>query len=347
MNKKILSIAAIIFAFTLIVSCHKNDVETPIIPPTLDTATIMGFKDSTQLIKTITGYFLDSSSNIANDSSRALFRYDTVNKRITVITDLSMSEGSDFDSIVYQYNNDLMLTGLSYKKSASESYPEDLLSVEYKYDADKVIQRAIFSQYGGDKYTYSFNKTILAGGIYRLSWVDTDPYAQPGTTYLASFNNQGKMVSNYYFLYSDSLIYDPVGNLRKVLRTDYIKAYDQNGSKTFTLYDFASRDLKGDQLYNLYQVLNNGIAGFNVFNGSLGNDLFNVEFVYQYSKYPATSTILHRFRQYDPNCQQCEDYEITSVSKPVYDEKGRLSRYKVFNNDFPLTYLEFYIQYYK
>lgn len=348
MNKKFAGIAAMIFALTLIISCHKNDVEKPLPPPpALDTATIMGFKDSTQLIKSITGYFLDSSSNIPNDSSRALFRYDTVNKRITVIADLPSSEGIDFDSIVYQYNNDLMLTRLSYVKTASASYPDDILSVEYKYDADKVIERAIFSEYGGDKYTYSFNKTMLAGGAYRLRWVDTGPYVEPGTTYLASFNNQGQMVSNYYFLYSDSLIYDLVGNLKKVLRTDYIKAYDQNGSKTFTLYDFTTRDAKGDQLYNLYQVLNNGIAGFNVFNGSLGNDLFNVEYVYQYSKYPATSTIVHRFRPYDPNCQQCADYEITSVSKPVYDEKGRLSRYKVFFNDFPLTYSDFYIKYYK
>ncbi|MEO6820533.1 MAG: hypothetical protein ABI266_08970, partial [Ginsengibacter sp.] len=282
----------------------------------------------------------------ANDSSRALFRYDTVNKRISVISDLSISEGNDFDSMIYQYNNDLMLTRISIMDAQASSDPSYVVSIDYKYDADKVIQLAKFTDYSGDNYTYSFNKTSLPGGGYRLSWKNTSPYNGPGDTYLASFDGKGQMISNYYSLYSDSLLYDEVGNIKKVLKTYYKNPNDIKDSKTFTLYDFTLRESKGDQLYNLNQVLNRGIANLNVMNGSIGGDLFSVDYVYQFTKYPATSIILHRSSIYS-NCPNCPDYEINSTSQPMYDSQQRLVRYKVVYNDYPLSYLEFYIRYYK
>ena len=347
MSKNIIGLAAIIFAVTLIVACHKTDVEEPQLPATLDSTAILGFADSTQLIKSITGYFLDSGSNIANDSSRILFLYDTVNRRITIAEDLAGATGGSLDSMIYQYNDEFFLSRISFIGSEYADDPTSTATIDYKYDADKVIQQAIFTEYGGNKYAYTFNKTILPGGGYRLSWLETSPYSGAGNTYLASFDAKGKLISHYYYLYSDSIVYDAIGNITKVLRTNYEKAYEITGSKTFPLYEFTARETKGDQLYNFNQILNRGIANLNFIDGGIGAELFSVDYVYQFTRFPATSMVLHRFTPYNSDCPNCPDYQITSNSQPVFDSQQRLLRYKVVFNDYPLTYQEFYIKYYK
>ena len=49
MNEKILRIAAFVMAVSVYTSCNKNDTPNPTPILTLDSATIMGFKDSTRL----------------------------------------------------------------------------------------------------------------------------------------------------------------------------------------------------------------------------------------------------------------------------------------------------------
>lgn len=333
-------------AVLLYTSCKKNDVPAQRVA-NLDTVAIMGFKDSTQLIKSFTSYYLDSGSNVITDSSVAFFHYDTVNRRITIGSGgVSTGEG-DFDSLVYQYNSGLLLMQVSFLYSIPPSDPTVAVSIAYTYDVADVIQSATFTEYNGQQYTYSFNKTTLAGGGYQLSWLDTSPTSSAGNTYLASFNSQGQMISNYDYTTSDSLEYDASGNISKIVQTNYLQPYNLNGAVSFTLYDFTSRDTKGDQLYNLYQVLNHGIANLNVDDGNISAELFDVDYIFQFTKYPATSTIINRPYYPSGYCTTCGTYQVTSIATPTYDSQNRLVTYEVFFNDDPLSYEGYHLSYYK
>ena len=346
--KKLTVILFFITAITFYPSCKKADIQNNPDPTTLDSPTIMGFKDSTQLIKSLSAYYMDGSSNVITDSITLLFHYDTIKRRIAIVPENGVPGDADFDSVLYQYNSDLFLTSATKMYSTPPSNPDNEASVAYIYDADKVIQSAIFTQNNGDKYTYSFDKTALPGNGYRLSWTETSPGSFAGDKYLASFNSQGQMISNYNLTASssDSIEYDASGNTTKVIRTEYSQPYNLTGAKTFTLYDFTSRDSKGDQLYNLRQVLDHGFANLNIDIGGINLDFFFSDFVFQFSKYPATSTIINLPTQ-GTYCVSCDVVPFTYSTTPTYDSRDRLVKYKLFFNDNPLAYQEYHISYYK
>ena len=348
MNKKIINLVLFAIAVLLFTSCKKSDTQTRPASPK-DSTAIMGFKDSTQLIKSIISYSMDSGSNVRKDSLKETYIYDTVNRKITVgFKDYNGATGIVSDSIVYHYNTANLLARVDDFLVTPVTDPTNIISEVYIYDAENIIQKAVFTEYSGQVFTYNINKTTLTGGGYQLGWLDTDPnFIADSSYYLASFNSQGQMVARYYDYYFDSVEYDVSGNTSKVIETVYQQPYYNPGvSETYTLYDFTSRDTKGDQLYNLNQVLSNGLSNINVDFGDLGGGLFESEYVFQFSKYPALSTNINRP---GPNgyCFGCGVYQITSTSSPVYDNQNRLVRYKVFFNDDPLGYLEYDISYYK
>ncbi|HET7115697.1 MAG TPA: hypothetical protein VFI29_04370, partial [Hanamia sp.] len=100
---KLLMILLCLLIVTAYTSCNKNDVTpTPLSPK--DSATIMGFKDSTLLIKSIRENSYDSATNAITDSSTTYFHYDTINRKITFRL-LDYSDPNNSDSFEYSYNS--------------------------------------------------------------------------------------------------------------------------------------------------------------------------------------------------------------------------------------------------
>jgi len=337
-----LSIAVFIF-YT---SCSKNnDLKNPD-PVTIDSATIMGFKDSTQLIKSITGISYDSASGGITDSATQFYFYDTLNKKIILSLQPVTNSTQSYDGIEYNYNNAGLVSHISWKyfhNTQSDSTP--FISSDYIYDDVNVLKSASVNQFGGKHYTISFNKTVLSNGGYQLAWKDTSPYGYPdSSSYIVNFDAGGKMQEYYYVFgnttyWSDSSIYDSNGNFSKILTRIYS---NPGSSSSYTFYDFISRDTKGDQLYNLNQIVNNGLANIpnSISYSFIGVDAID-DYVYQYSKYPALTTKIYR------EDQSGNPYYVNFNSAPQYDSKDRLVKYRMFFNDAELSYGDYIISYYK
>ncbi|HXS56121.1 MAG TPA: hypothetical protein VN726_08340 [Hanamia sp.] len=337
--KKLLIILLCLLITIVYTSCNKNDVPSPRLSSN-DSATIMGFKDSTQLIKSIREISYDSATNAITDSTITYFHYDTINRKITLsLFDYSDPGQANRDSFEYSYNNEGLLIHVENK--SSQITTEFLKSEDIIYDADDVVKTVTSRSVDGTTLVYSMNKEPLAGGGYSLSWFDL--LNAPDTAYYTvNFDNDNRVTSYYFYGNSDSLIYDAEGNISRVMETVYLTPYSLTGADTFPLYDFVSRDTKGDQLYNLNRIMYNGISNFPA------ETSFGVadEFQYQYTKYPALSTKINR-----PASGAYEAgggvYLINFSSTPEYDSKNRLVKYKAFFNDIKLSYLEYVISYYK
>ena len=337
--KKLLIILLCLLITIVYTSCNKNDVPSPRLS-SKDSATIMGFKDSTQLIKSIREISYDSATNSITDSTITYFHYDTINRKITIrLMDYSDPGQANRDSFEYSYNNEGLLIHVENK--SSQITTEFLKSEDIIYDADDVVKTVTSRSVDGTTLVYSMNKEPLAGGGYSLSWFDL--LNAPDTAYYTvNFDNDNRVTSYYFYGNSDSLIYDAEGNISRVMETVYLTPYSLTGADTFPLYDFVSRDTKGDQLYNLNRIMYNGISNFPA------ETSFGVadEFQYQYTKYPALSTKINR-----PASGAYEAgggvYLINFSSTPEYDSKNRLVKYKAFFNDIKLSYLEYVISYYK
>jgi hypothetical protein len=327
-----------LFCTTLMLynSCKKNDTQKDPDSPTLDSATIMGFKDSTQLIKSIHRIDYDSTGAF-RDSSTIYLYYDTVNRKVTI------RSGRPVTTDEYSYNSSGLL--VHFEQSGDTSA---VASIDYTYDASNILKTAsVNDKPGGNSYVYSINKTLLSSGNYQLSWLDTDPAVLPDSNYyLVNFDNKGKLLSYYDTgIISDSIIYDANENISKVEETFYTTRYNANGSTSFTLYDFLSRDTKGDQLYNLFQILNNGVANIPpdiaVF-GATGD----MGFFYQLRKYPTLSTNINR-PVGDEYCAGCAVHVVNFNNAPQYDSQNRLVKYSTFFNDAEVYRIDYIIGYYK
>jgi hypothetical protein len=337
MNKLLI----MLFCMTALISytsCKKNDVANKPLSPS-DSATIMGFKDSTQLIKSIREISYDSATNMITDSSITYFYYDTVNRKISLsLKDYSDPAQASLDSFEYTYNGAGLLIHFANKSSQANSTTFNVLTEDITYDANNIVKTVIDNFSDGTTLNYNINKTPLANGGYSLNWFDL--LNAPDTAYYTvNFDNTGRTISYYFYEYSDSIIYDATGNMSKIMRTEYTP--DPNAPNTYVLYDFVSRDTKGDQLYNLEQILNNGIANFPSETSFGAID----ELDYQYIKYPALSTNVHRFT--DGYGSGGVGYTINFSSTPQYDSQNRLVRYRVFFNDVIFDYLDYVISYYK
>lgn len=338
MNKS-LNILPCLLIVIIYTSCNKNDVPSPRLS-SKDSATIMGFKDSTQLIKSIREISYDSATNAVTDSTITYFHYDTVHRKIMIsLMDYSDPDQANRDSFEYSYNNNGLLIHVENKSLSTTS--EDLQTEDILYDPDNVVKTVTDRSFDGTTLVYSMNKKPLAGGGYSLSWFDS--LNAPDTAYYTvNFDNAKRVTSFYFYGHSDSIIYDAEGSISRIMQTDYLTPYSLTGADTYPLYDFVSRDTKGDQLYNLNRIMYNGIGNFPA------ETSFGVadEFQYQYTKYPALSTKINRPARgaYEAGGGV---YHINFSSTPEYDSKNRLVKYKAFFNDTPFSYLEYVISYYK
>lgn len=354
---KKLSVALILIAAGFFyTSCSKNnDLQNPD-PVTIDSATIMGFKDSTQLIKSITGISYDSTSGEITDSATMYYFYDTLNKKIILSLQPVSNSTQSYDGVEYNYNSAGLVSHISWKSlSGTQNSNFQFISTDYIYDAANVIKSASVALVDGEHYTISFNKTQLPSGGYQLAWTDAssfNPNGYPGSTsYVANYDNSGRLQKisvspGNRINWSDSSVYDLNGSISKVIATDYFYQNSSSGnpdsSSSVTSYDFISRDTKGDQLYNLNQIVNNGLANIpnSISYSFVGVDAID-DYVYQYSKYPALTTKIYR------EDQSGNPYYVNFNSAPQYDSKNRLVRYRMFFSDVDLSYVDYIIGYYK
>lgn len=333
MNK--LKALLILIAVTICYSsCKKNDVQKDPDPTTLDSTTIMGFKDSTQLIKSIHRTDYDSKGAIT-DTSTSFLLYDTVNRKITIRSEDPVSAEE------FSYNS---LGLLVHFESSGDT--TEVSSIDYTYDASDMLKTATVQEPGhGGSYVYSINKTLLPSGNYQLSWLD-QANLPDSNYYFVNFDNNGKMRSFYDHVEpaSDSIIYDANGNVSKVVKTIYTTPYNTSGSFTFTLYDFLTRDTRGDQLYNFYKILYNGVfyipGDIAVFGGA------DVENLYQVIKYPCLSTNINR-PVGDAYCLSCAVHIVNFNDPTQYDSKNRLVKFSGFFNDTEIYRTDYTISYYK
>ena len=361
---KLTAILFFITAITFYTSCKKEDIQKDPDPITLDSATIMGFKDSTQLIKSIKYDFYDSATNAILFSNTEYYYYDTLNRKIIISLQPVSSSTQSYDGVEYNYNSAGLLSHVSQKYITKVIDSNSALRSDFIYDEANVIKSISLGFNNGQHFTISFNKKALPSGGYQLTWIDPVSYNgySDSTIDIADFDAEGKIQAYYLGLVlfdniiyeSDSSEYDLNGNISKIVRTNYSYSATPSQPDTavitssgYTLYDFTSRDTKGDQLYNLDQILNNGMANFPKslsFNFiPLSNNLD--EIAYQYRKYPALSTNINITADY--GTANGSDYFVPFNSSPQYDSKNRLVRYRMFYNFGTLNYTDYLISYYK
>lgn len=347
-----------IAASMLYFSCNKNnDLQNPD-PVTIDSATIMGFKDSTQLIKSISAFSYDSANGELEDSATRYYFYDTLNKKIIISFQPVTNSNQSYDGVEYSYNNKGLVSHISWKYFATT--PGDyspFISSDYTYDDKNVIKNASVTLNGGEHYSVSFSKTVLPSGGYQLEWTPPALYNgyPDGTSFIVKFDTDGKMLAYYYVLENriesgDSAVYDANGSISKLIDINFFykgpSSVTPDSVSSYTKYDFVSRGTKGDQLYNLNQVVNNGLA--NIPN-SMSYNFIGIDgiddYVYQYSKYPLQNTKINKVVNYPEGGSGL--HLINFNSTPEYDSKNRLRRYGMFFNDDVLSYVEYIISYYK
>ena len=324
-------------------SCKKT-ADNPN-PPIFDSATIMGFKDSTQLMKTFSIVYYDTSGDISDSIPTLYLYYDTINKKVyfTMQPHTSLPINNYFFEL--SYNNDGLVQHITYNSGSGDS--TDVSAVDYVYDDQDVIKSETATFANGSTLINSFNKSSLLSGGYSLSFKglgEVSPFPD-SSVYTQNFDANGSLISLSEFNlpslnsgYKDSLVYDAAGNVSKVINT-YFK--DNVNSYSNTFLEFNSRDTKGDQLYIFNKILFNGIADLpNAGFVSLGSFLSGNDniFFYQFVKYPSLSTkvylgVTNSFLTFNP--------------APQYDSKNRLVKYKMFNGEDPDYYAEYNLSYYK
>ena len=359
-------LAAILCIITIIffTSCKKGDIENDQDPATPDSVTIMGFKDSTELIKSIQYDYRDSATNAIVFSMTEYYYYDTLNRKIIISLHPLSSSTQSYNGVEFSYNSKGLLSHVSQKYITQVTDSNSALTSDFTYDEANVINSISLSFINGKHFTISFNKKTLPSGGYQLTWIDPVSYnGYPDSTIdIANFDAKGKMQVYYLgsvlfenIIYvSDSTEYDLNGNIRKIVQTDYtysaIPAHPDTAittSVSYDLYDFTSRDTKGDQLYNLDQILNNGLANFPkslTYNFIPLSNNMN-EIAYQYTKYPALITNITTSA--DNGGGNGGNYSVPFNSSPEYDSENRLIKYRMFYNSGSQNYIDYSISYYK
>lgn len=334
-------IALAVFS-SLLPSCKKTD-DNPN-PLTFDSATIMGFKDSTQLIKSIATQSYDSNGNMDTPGPPTYLYYDTLNKKIYFTTQpVTAPPTSNF--FVYSYN-DLGLVTAFNNYMPSDSFGAS--SIVYNYDPQNIFKSEITTYLDGSSDAVYMTKTSLPSGGYSLSCKSSfTNFVHDSSLDNNNFDAKGRLISKSELQFPalnygnvDSIVYDATGNVSKVVET---QLQGSSSSNTYNLFEFASRDTKGAQLSNLNAIMYNGIANLpdvedNVDFGTLLNGFENFS-LYQFTKYPSLSTKVYDYSN---------DSYKTFDNSPQYDSKGRLIKYKLYNGDVDFGYaLEYDLTYYK
>jgi hypothetical protein len=323
-------------------SCNKTPDNPD--PLKMDSATIMGFKDSTLLIKSIAAVNYESNGTRLDEDPPFYFYYDTLNKKVyTALQPISSLPVSNY-YFVLSYNNAGLISDLTV--AANPNDPTTGGSEEYFYDSEGILKSQTGTSIDGGTETEYVTKVDLPSGGYSLSEKSSQTdFEYDSTLSTQNFDADGKMVSKSELAlplvnsgYKDSIVYDANDNVSKVIETRV-----SNGTVTSThnKFEFISRDTKGDEFFNFNRILFNGIselpANANISFGSLFGG-FDNWYLYQFTKYPSLST-----KVYD----ESSDSYITFNPSPEYDSKGRLTKYKMYNGDEPYFYVEFEFTYFK
>ncbi|WP_276503711.1 hypothetical protein [Terrimonas pollutisoli] len=356
--------ASLVIAVFVLASCQKEvdiDLENP--PPVPSEV-----QDSTLLIKSIKINSLDPVSGLPDggDTIKEDYFYDTVNRKIIMTLDqVASSQYLTGAGVEHTYDANGLLTNVLYKyKNGYIPEGDDRISVRLSYDADKIIQKITLYYFNGNTRSTLFRKTLLSENKYRLDWGEPTIIAIGGArdTVSASavFDKAGKCLTSEYsysyntvigggedaytkIIYRDSLVYDANGSVTKVVE-NYIDTLNHENI-TFVACEFTARHTKGDQLFNMRQILLNGIAnipfGEDMFHGSITGVLSFFPDGYEpleYSKYPFqfAKVFNSQTNQYD---------NFTAISE--LDNKDRLIKFRGFLNDVELIPYQYEISYYK
>ncbi len=360
--KKLLFIFSLFAAFALI-SCQKEiDVDPDNPPPVPDE-----IKDSTLLIKNISLRSFDPSSGLPDgDSIKEVYTYDTVNRKIIMTLDqAASSQYFTGAGVEHTYDANGLLIDVLYKyENGFVPAGEDMVSVKLDYDAGKVLQKIAINYFSGDTKIVLLKKVLLSSGKYKLSWTEPLFISNSSSGDTANvhviFDETGKLLKTEYsysysmitgggieaftkIIHTDSSYYDVNGSISKVV-LNYVDTL-RHENETFTVCEFNSRHTKGDQLYNMKQVLLNGIAnipfGEDLFRGSISGVLSYFQDGFEpmeYSMYPFQSA-----RVYNSFTKQYDNF--TAISE--FDSKDRLVRFKGFLKDSELIPYQYEISYYK
>ena len=357
-TKNLLFIFSVVAALSL-TSCQKGvDVDLNNPPPLPD-----NIKDSTELIKSIRLNTLDLVSGLPDDDSiKEDYFYDTLNKKIMVTFDHSASNPDYYNFIGFEhsYNNNGLLTNVIHKYRDGFVPPDDyLVSVKLDYNADKVIQKLTIQNYKGSIKVVTFSKTSLSADKYELAWDEplNAGWSVDTINKRSIFSTDGRCLKVEYrrmyenamgeplrfLIYTDSLIYDAEGNIKKIQATNIDTT--NHTEENFLGCEFFSHYTKGDQLYKQKQLLLNGIAnmpfGEDLFFGSISGMLSYFSDDYesmQYHKYPFQTA-----KVYGGNAIQYRNF----TSTVQFDSKDRLVKFTGFLNDVDLEPYQFEISYYK
>lgn len=323
-------------------SCSKN-ADSPETPK-VDSATIMGFKDSTLLIKSIAEVDYDKSGNKVDEVPAFYFYYDTLNRKVyTSFQSVSSLPISNY-YFMLSYND----AGLISKISTTIVDPNDPTvggSEDFSYDAKGILKSQTTTSPGGSSETEYITKVDLPSGYSLSEKSSMTDFVDDSTLSTQNFSTDGRLVSKSDLAlpllntgYKDSIVYDVSGNVSKVIETQ-LSGGAVTG--TYNKFEFISRDTKGDQFFNLNRILFNGIADLpgneNISLGSLFGG-FDNWFLYQFTKYPSLST-----KVYD----DASAGFVTFNPSAEYDSKGRLTKFKMYNGDGDYFYKELAITYYK
>lgn len=316
-----------------IISCKKNDLVKSPIP--VDSTTIMGFKDSTQLVKNISQKFYDSLGNFVFSDSGYFFYYDTINKKVIISDQYVSSSSLSHYLILLSYNNNGMLIQAKFNIPDGGALSQVQI-VDYTYDEENIVNSQTFTFTNGTAETIPINKTNDLSGGYTLNFNAPMTDFPDSILYTASFDSSGRIISKKELYYPDlssgathSFFYDLDGNVSKMIE-GFING--PNGTTpadttTYTSFEFTGRDTKGNQLYNLNSLLFNGVASFLLnlstaeYNGSL-LDGFDNRYLCQFTKYPAFN--IKALKSFPDN------YVIFNPN-PQYDNLDRLISYKMYD----------------
>jgi hypothetical protein len=347
--------------FLGLLSCQKgvNPAELDPIPEEV--------KDSTLLIKSISLRYFDPSSGLpVDDSIKEVYTYDTVNRKIILTVDQAASSlyvtGA---GVEHTYNANGLLIDLVYKyENGFIPSDDEMVSVKLDYDAGKVLQKIAINYFSGDTKIVLLKKALLLSGKYQLSWTEPLLISKPSSgdtaNVRATFDEGGNCLKSEFsysyetivgageeaytkIIMTDTMYYDAKGSVNKVVSTYVDTLLHEN--ETFTACEFNSRESKGDQLYNMKQVLLNGIAnipfGHDLFRGGASGLLsyFQTGFEpMEYSLYPFQIA-----KVYNSQTKQYDSFMAVSE----FDSKERLIKFKGFLNDFELIPYQYEITYYK
>ncbi|HEY5371158.1 MAG TPA: hypothetical protein VIJ75_19415 [Hanamia sp.] len=326
----------IILVFVVLVfsisSCQKGEISNS--PVVLDSATIMGFKDSTQLVKSISQKFYDSLGNFVFSDSGTFFYYDTINRKVIISDQFVSSPDISHYLMSLSYNNNGMLIQAKFNITDDGSINQ-VRVVDYTYDEENIVNSQTFTFTKGNIETIPINKTSDLQDGYTLDFNVPITDFPDSTLYTISFDSSGRILSKSELYYPDlksgtthSFVYDADGNVSKMIE-GFINGPNgatPSDTTTHTTFEFNGRDTKGNQLYNLNSLLFNGVASFLLnlgaaeFNGSL-LDGFNDRYLCQFTKYPALNTKAWK---------SSPDSYVTFNPNPQYDNIGRLISYRLY-----------------